>query len=137
MSSLLKNSTIKVSSVLNKDSKTWGKQHLIDSNPETCWNSAPGKTQYIIITTPNQINGNSIQLNLSFQGGFAALKCLLYIKQQDWVLFGTFLYQDVNTDQIFKVDGDSFTASEFKICFQEATDLFGRITLYNMDLIIS
>lgn len=30
---------LRVSSVLNKDVKQFGKQHLIDGSEETCWNS--------------------------------------------------------------------------------------------------
>lgn len=30
---------LKVSSVLNRDVKNYGKQHLTDNDDETCWNS--------------------------------------------------------------------------------------------------
>ena len=40
LSSLLDNETkIRVSSVLNRDVKQFGKKYLTDGNVETCWNS--------------------------------------------------------------------------------------------------
>jgi hypothetical protein len=63
---MLQKSKIKVSSVLNKDTKQFGKQFLTDNNLETCWNSDQGKNQFIQIEfespqTPKQIK-------LMFQG---------------------------------------------------------------------
>lgn len=39
----------RVSSVLNKDSKTYGKQYLFDGSEETCWNSDAGDLQWVIV----------------------------------------------------------------------------------------
>merc|ERR1711976_301190 len=74
-------SKIKVSSVLNKNTKEYGKQFLIDGDCESCWQSdkSLNGTQTIILTfsEPTQITS----LNLQFQGGFAA-------SQVQWFIIG-------------------------------------------------
>lgn len=40
---------VRVSSVLNKDTKTYGKKFLFDGADDTCWNSDEGNTQWIIL----------------------------------------------------------------------------------------
>ncbi|XP_041326998.1 nuclear receptor 2C2-associated protein isoform X1 [Pyrgilauda ruficollis] len=50
----------RVSSVLNRDVKQFGKQHLFDGSEETCWNS-------------DQVS----QLHIQFQGGFSSRLCTL------------------------------------------------------------
>ena len=71
------NCQIKVSSVLNKDSKQFGKQHLLDSSVETCWNSETGSPQTITIKMANdelfgrgRKNGEIAGIQLQFQGEF-------------------------------------------------------------------
>ena len=39
----------KVSSVLNRNVKEFGKKHLFDGNEDTCWNSEQGSPQWIHI----------------------------------------------------------------------------------------
>ncbi|KAJ3320413.1 hypothetical protein HDV06_005336 [Boothiomyces sp. JEL0866] len=65
---MLRNAKIRTSSVLNKDSKNYGKQFLIDNNPETCWNSAQGNGQFVQIEfdEPQTLS----KLKIQFQGGF-------------------------------------------------------------------
>ena len=41
----------RVSSVLNKDNKNYGKKNLIDGSEETCWNSEAVKRSYALIFT--------------------------------------------------------------------------------------
>ncbi|KAF6773867.1 hypothetical protein AHF37_07324 [Paragonimus kellicotti] len=62
---------IAVSSVLNKDSKQYGKAHLFDGNPETCWNSDHGSPQWIHIHLQSPVRLEAIRVQ--FQGGFSGL----------------------------------------------------------------
>ncbi|CAF3975957.1 unnamed protein product [Rotaria sordida] len=80
----LNETQLRVSSVLNKDNKNYGKKNLIDGNEETCWNSEAGSPQWIQITPMKCISLNSIAIK--FQGGFAAKRFVIEDRQQD----GTF-----------------------------------------------
>lgn len=42
-----KDAQLKVSSVLNRNSKEYGKQFLTDGSDETCWSSDQGNPQWI------------------------------------------------------------------------------------------
>ena len=65
------NSKIKVSSVLNKDSKQFGKDFLFDDNLETCWNSDTGTGQFIKVKmNENWVVKNLAGIQLMFQGAF-------------------------------------------------------------------
>ncbi|CAG2116576.1 unnamed protein product, partial [Medioppia subpectinata] len=67
---------IKVSSVLNKDVKQFGKQFIIDGKDDTCWNSDQGSVQWIECELKQDVRLRS--LSIEFQGGFAAKQMTLY-----------------------------------------------------------
>ncbi|KAJ3067798.1 Nuclear receptor 2C2-associated protein [Podochytrium sp. JEL0797] len=134
---------IKVSSTLNKDSKSFGKQYLIDGSLETCWNSDQGPSQWIILefSTPT----TSTHLSLMFQGGFSASQLRVLISptsplpasSNDWIPLTTLYPEDSNKEQVFAVGQDaasSVTARSWKLVFEEPGDTFGRIVLYKLDL---
>uniref|UniRef100_A0A8D1D1E4 Nuclear receptor 2C2 associated protein n=1 Tax=Sus scrofa TaxID=9823 RepID=A0A8D1D1E4_PIG len=60
----------KVSSVLNRNYRQFGKKHLFDQDEETCWNSDQGPSQWIILEFPQRICVS--QLQIQFQGGFSS-----------------------------------------------------------------
>ena len=128
---MLKNAKFKVSSVLNKDVKTYGKQFLTDGNNETCWNSDKGTNQFIIIefSEPTQPK----ELQIMFQGGFAGKNCELSYYKEDWVLFSKFYPQDINELQTFPVECKE-PILKLLISFKDSTDFYGRITIYKLDL---
>lgn len=70
MTNLIDKATnVRVSSVLNRDVSNFGKNHLTDGRPDTCWNSDQGTPQWICLdfsapAAPSEIH-------LQFQGGFA------------------------------------------------------------------
>ena len=67
------NSKIKVSSVLNKNSKQFGKDFLYGNNSETCWNSDTGAGQFIKVKmNENYFVKNLVGLELMFQGIFSS-----------------------------------------------------------------
>uniref|UniRef100_A0A6B0UKH1 Putative nuclear receptor 2c2-associated protein n=1 Tax=Ixodes ricinus TaxID=34613 RepID=A0A6B0UKH1_IXORI len=104
----------RVSSVLNRDAKGFGKQHLTDKNEDTCWNSD------------------------QFQGGFAGKEMHLEVKtpgQPDATASaGDFYPEDSNVLQRFPLKMD-VPISNLRIVFRSSTDMFGRIVLYKLDVI--
>ena len=60
---------VKVSSVLNDDTKQFGKQHLLDGDANTCWNSAPGGPHTVAIKFLQPVALQHV--GIMFQGGFA------------------------------------------------------------------
>ncbi|KAF7732831.1 Nuclear receptor 2C2-associated protein [Apophysomyces ossiformis] len=138
MTSLLTPETrIKVSSVLNRDNGNFGKQHLIDGNEETCWNSEQGTPQHIIVDFGSSVSIRSVVL--TFQGGFVGKTCIaqgsLASSPNDYnVDLGSFYPEDINSTQTFDLKPNE-PVQRLKIIFQESTDFYGRITLYKLDIL--
>ncbi|KAM6041858.1 nuclear receptor 2C2-associated protein isoform 2-T3 [Chlamydotis macqueenii] len=65
----------RVSSVLNRDVKQFGKKHMFDGNEETCWNSDQGTCQWVTLDFPRTVKLS--QLHIQFQGGFSSRLCTL------------------------------------------------------------
>ncbi|CAH8494330.1 unnamed protein product [Heterobilharzia americana] len=59
-----------VSSTLQKNFKEFGKAHLFDKLPETCWHSDCGSPQWILLVLDNIRRLTS--LKIQFQGGFSS-----------------------------------------------------------------
>lgn len=119
-----------MSSVLNKDTKNWGKANLIDRNQDTCWNSEQGKSQWLDITfdTPVTIK----EINILFQGGFVGRVCLLQSHEEQFKDITRFYPDDINTRQVFKVEGEGI---RFRLSFETSSDFFGRIVIYDIDVL--
>ncbi|XP_011503583.1 PREDICTED: nuclear receptor 2C2-associated protein, partial [Ceratosolen solmsi marchali] len=121
----------RVSSVLNKNGKIYGKQFMFDKNDETCWNSDCGSPQWIVLNYYKEINLTSLEIQ--FQGGFAGLKCQI---QAGSNLKNLNYFQDIfpensNSIQLFKLIS-VIKAKIFKLVFQNSTDFFGRIIIYKL-----
>ncbi|XP_071434258.1 nuclear receptor 2C2-associated protein isoform X2 [Pithys albifrons albifrons] len=67
--------TTRVSSVLNRDGKQFGKKHMFDMSEETCWNSDQGTYQWVTLDFPRPVKVS--QLHIQFQGGFSSRLCTL------------------------------------------------------------
>ncbi|KAM3852551.1 nuclear receptor 2C2-associated protein isoform 1-T1 [Vipera latastei] len=81
VSSLICSETIsRVSSVLNREVKQFGKKYMFDRNEETCWNSDQGAIQWLTLEFPQTIQASQIQIQ--FQGGFASRKCILQVAHE-------------------------------------------------------
>ncbi|NXU92421.1 NR2CA protein, partial [Xiphorhynchus elegans] len=65
----------RVSSVLNRDVKQFGKKHMFDTSEETCWNSDQGTCQWVTLDFPRPVKVS--QLHIQFQGGFSSRLCTL------------------------------------------------------------
>ncbi|KAK7889241.1 hypothetical protein WMY93_024801 [Mugilogobius chulae] len=72
---ICKETQSRVSSVLNRDVKQFGKKYMFDSSEETCWNSDQGQNQWVSLQFPQPVK--TTEIKLQFQGGFAAKTCRL------------------------------------------------------------
>ncbi|KAM6396013.1 nuclear receptor 2C2-associated protein isoform 2-T2 [Rhynochetos jubatus] len=108
----------RVSSVLNRDVKQFGKKHMFDGSEETCWNS-------------DQVS----QLHIQFQGGFSSRLCTLEGCRagEELVKVSALYPQDINAMQRFQVE--ETVLDKLKITFENSTDFFGRIVVYHLGVL--
>jgi len=129
---------VKVSSVLNRQVREYGKMFMFDGREDTCWNSDQGTPQWIRIEFGQDEEREISEVQFMFQGGFAGKTCwievskdssnITYEKLQD-------IYpEDINKLQRFPLNSPVKT-NAFKVVFADSTDFFGRITVYQMKLI--
>ncbi|XP_005734049.1 nuclear receptor 2C2-associated protein isoform X2 [Pundamilia nyererei] len=90
----------RVSSVLNRDVKQYGKKYMFDCNEETCWNSDQGECQWVSLEFPNSVRVS--ELKVQFQGGFSAKTCRLEgcLKDKDFTVLSHFYPEDNNSLQV-------------------------------------
>ncbi|KAF8603767.1 hypothetical protein BDV93DRAFT_532992 [Ceratobasidium sp. AG-I] len=146
MSLIDSSTTIKVSSTLDK---SVGKKNLVDGSPETCWTSTAGLPQSIELQFAEAVSPS--QLALTFQGGFVGTRCTIYrIPPKDneadtsgapsWSSVAQIFPDDINRRQMFALTptaerpDSKWEFARLKIVFEESSDFFGRITLYNLEL---
>nr|XP_020039313.1 nuclear receptor 2C2-associated protein isoform X1 [Castor canadensis] len=72
----------RVSSVLNRDTRQFGKKHLFDQDEETCWNSDQGPSQWVSLEFPQLVHVS--QLQIQFQGGFSSRRGRLEGTRRAW-----------------------------------------------------
>ncbi|KAF8079190.1 galactose-binding domain-like protein [Lyophyllum atratum] len=136
VSLITSDTTIKVSSTLDK---SVGKKYLVDDNPETCWTSQQGLPQHVQLGFADRVIPRRILL--TFQGGFVGTQCSLYADSEaegkkDWRLWTSIYPEDVNRRQCFDLplfDLDNGLSS-LKLVFEQSSDFFGRITVYDLKL---
>ncbi|KAI9345661.1 galactose-binding domain-like protein [Obelidium mucronatum] len=144
MSSLTNGSSdfkTKVSSTLNKDSKSFGKQYLTDGSLETCWNSDQGTVQWIILEFTKKVSIST--LSLMFQGGFTSAEVQVLIaadstpssSSPDWAPLTVVYPENSNTEQLFSLGVSPVEARSVKLVFASPSDTYGRIVLYKADLL--
>ncbi|XP_068615458.1 nuclear receptor 2C2-associated protein-like [Brachionichthys hirsutus] len=124
----------RVSSVLNRDVKQFGKKHMFDPNEETCWNSDQGEHQWLILEFPHSVKVS--ELKVQFQGGFSAKVCRLQgcPTHGDFTVIGCFYPEDDNSLQSFPIQ-EAPAVDKVKILFQNSADFFGRIIIYSLDVL--
>ncbi|EAU92326.1 hypothetical protein CC1G_00545 [Coprinopsis cinerea okayama7 len=139
--SLIDSGTIlKVSSTLDKST---GKKHLVDGSQETCWTSQQGLPQFVQINfTEKTVLPKRI--SLTFQGGFVGTSCkVLAVSStsndpKNWQPFTAIYPENVNRQQTFDLSYDAETwekgITSLKLVFEESSDFFGRITIYDLKL---
>ncbi|XP_078313560.1 nuclear receptor 2C2-associated protein-like isoform X1 [Crassostrea virginica] len=129
-----KKTGLRVSSVLRRAVKEFGPKHLVDDEEDTCWNSDQGSPQWIEVDLDSVSNVEEIQIR--FQGGFAGKDCCIQMTDVENVqhLIMEFYPEDVNSLQSFKLPKVT-SLKKFKIIFNNSTDFFGRITIYELKII--
>ncbi|XP_014786845.1 nuclear receptor 2C2-associated protein [Octopus bimaculoides] len=137
MCSLIQDKTrVRVSSVLNRDVKQFGKSGLFDCRDDTCWNSSEGTPQWILVDLG--IQAEIKEIAISFQGGFAGKDCWIEtsssVNSNELKYLCKFYPEDNSTLQIFPLK-ESPTAQLIKIVFHTSTDFYGRIIVYKLDII--
>ncbi|KAI8056616.1 hypothetical protein BDF22DRAFT_667130 [Syncephalis plumigaleata] len=116
---------IRVSSVLNRDTANYGKQHLIDGSEETCWNSDQQSPQYIALDFGRAVRPDTLQL--MFQGGF--------VGSITRVLGAAITTMDGATKlEPFKLPALAAPIQRMKIIFDQSSDHYGRITVYRLEI---
>ncbi|XP_030382501.1 nuclear receptor 2C2-associated protein [Scaptodrosophila lebanonensis] len=127
-----------VSSVLNKETKQYGKQFMFDETEDTAWSSDEGLPQWISLSfdEPQAISGFCFQ----FQGGFVGQDAtvLLYSSEDNKLLGKEAFYpEDINSPQNFQLKHETSVekCSKIKFVFASSTDLFGRIIVYKLKLL--
>ncbi|KAH0952471.1 hypothetical protein HN011_000111 [Eciton burchellii] len=135
MPSILKKNKFecRVSSVLNRDIRSYGKKHMFDDSTETCWNSDAGSPQWIIINFEEECNISCFEIE--FQGGFVGKDCYIEISNNNEknAIIEAFYPEDRNNLQKFKLE-KQIKAKNLKFLFNQSTDFFGRIIIYNLSL---
>lgn len=143
-----------MSSVFADDTKSFGKQNLIDDSEESCWQSA--QVYPIIILMHNIRNafkglGQFVRckfdsgprrlsrVEVQFQGGFVATKVNLLARSEanaDWIKIDTFYPEDVNQAQSFAINWplDIPPMEEISLDLVSSSDFFGRFVIYKLAL---
>ncbi|CAH1796141.1 unnamed protein product [Owenia fusiformis] len=128
---------IRVSSVLNKDVKQFGKQHMFDLEDETCWNSdadQSGKPQWVMLEFPKPVQIQEIKIR--FQGGFVSQNCCLLgnIAEKKMEKIFEFSPEDNSLLQTFPLS-HHVPVTIIRLLFSHSTDFYGRFTVYLLDFI--
>ncbi|KAG5642226.1 hypothetical protein DXG03_003371 [Asterophora parasitica] len=99
-----------------------------------------GLPQHIQLTFSERVIPKRILL--TFQGGFVGTHCALYTSVnsesgKDWRHWTSIYPEDVNRRQTFDLpaadEGEGGTTS-VKLVFEQSSDFFGRITVYDLQL---
>ena len=134
--------------MLSSNSREYGKQHLFDPSPDTCWNSEQGSPQSISLTFSRPVDVSHVVL--TFQGGFVGRPCEVALVREGgsrWEGYDDFDTRDDNGPQTLTLskpfpadsaDGAVTPCRAVVGCrlrFPASTDFFGRVTLYALDLL--
>jgi len=136
-------SAVRVSSVLNGAVAEYGKQHLLDGSLDTCWNSEQGSPQYVQLTFTQPVHISSVAV--TFQGGFVGRPLEVSVVRDGSRRFEQYQVYDTldhNSPQTFPFHQSLLPAISavgsaviaVKLHFPTSTDLFGRVTIYNLDV---
>jgi hypothetical protein len=78
-------------------------------------------------------------ISLTFQGGFVGSQCQIWITsapaESDWTLHDQIFPEDVNRAQLFVLKPLADPIQQIKLVFLQSTDFFGRITIYDLQLL--
>ena len=97
-----------------------------------------GLPQSIQLTFLNLVRPTSI--SITFQGGFVGTRCVVSgassgNNSAEWKILGQLYPEDVNRRQTFLLPGGESKVDQLKLTFEESSDFFGRITIYELDVL--
>lgn len=126
--------TCRVSSVLDRNRKLYGGDHMLTSDVTTCWNSSQGSPQQILLQFHRSVNIE--HLSIMFQGGFVGQDVQLLVQTESAVHWQQLQVdiepEDVNEMQRFTCPVANVTTMQ--IIFQRSTDFYGRVIIYRLDV---
>lgn len=126
----------RVSSVLGKNTRELGKQHLFDGSPESCWNSDQGTPQWVALRWKEPVVVTAIIAQ--FQGGFCgSIDTVVEVGQDgstSWEELTPWHLEDVGTEQILRLL-QPCSLSSLRLNFKSSTDFHGRIIMYKLDVL--
>lgn len=107
---------------------------MFDKKEDTCWNSDQGSPQFVILEFPEEFQVKEI--HTQFQGGFVGKECSVEggLSSSSLTPFGEFYPDDCNALQIFPINSTKWM-KVLKIMFASSTDFFGRIVIYELDVL--
>ncbi len=125
----------RVSSVLNRRVKEFGKRFLFDGLEDTCWNSEQGRPQWVQVHFGASVRLSA--LRITFQGGFAGKDCWLEVSEDGGKTATRcfdFHPEDNNKPQTFELPEER-VGDFFRVVFADSTDFFGRVTVYSLQML--
>ncbi|KAL7640743.1 UNVERIFIED_CONTAM: hypothetical protein RMT77_009018 [Armadillidium vulgare] len=126
---------LKTSTVLNKNSKEYGKQFLIDGSDETCWCSDSGIPQWVAIKWDKPVN--VFKIEAKFQGGFCGNRDTTIEAWDDeaksWKLIENWPLEDIGSKQTLTLK-EHHRVTRLRLLFNSSTDFFGRIIMYELSI---
>ena len=74
---------------------------------------------------------------MTFQGGFVGTQCAVQAQcaEGQWETKQSVYPEDVNRRQIFELDLGDVPIRTLKLVFEQSSDFFGRITIYDLDIL--
>lgn len=135
MSLVLPPTTCRVSSVLDRNKTLYGAHHMLSMDKTTCWNSAQGSPQQILLQFNRTVTIHCVEM--MFQGGFVGQDIQIQVRSSgcnEWKLLSDVDIEpnDSNELQQFSCTIPHITA--LQLCFQRSTDFYGRVILYRLDV---
>lgn len=126
--------------------KQYGPRNALDTkNSSSCWNSEgtaehkEGREDdgcWFIVDFGRTVQPD--ELRIQFQAGFCAETCSVSFKnneQDEWVLAdNTVEFDDVHDLQTHSLQVKDSTTTAIKLDFDDATDFYGRITIYRLEV---
>ena len=135
---------VQASSVLNGDDESYGSHNMLDSNPDTCWNSEglPEHTLRFFLSCPTRV----ASLELTFQAGFVGRNMRVGSETGgEGAINGStteakadelacFEPEETNEPQLFRLPTALVDATVICVNFCGSTDFYGRIVIYSAKL---
>lgn len=129
---------------MQRNAKQYGPLNALDTgNSSSCWNSegtAEGRNDgcWFIVDFGRAVQPE--ELRIQFQAGFCAETCSVYFKNnnEEWVLADNSLefddIHDLQTHSLQVKGSSTITTKAIKLDFDDATDFYGRVTIYRLEV---